>query len=215
LTIQGPEGVPLHSPRSERRPPLCHNLLLDSRLYALLLKFDEDLAAEAKRARCPACGGRLDEGRYPRKPRVAAGVKLPDEYDRRFSYSCATRTCRKRRTPASMRFLGRRVYLGAVVVLATAMQQGTTRWRASQLRAVLGVSLQTLARWREWWAQAFAESTFWKAARAAFSPPVAEAAAPHSLLARFAGDALEQLAALLRFLVPLSIPSAYVPDRRR
>ena len=28
----------------------------------------------------------------------------------------------------------------------------------------LGVSQQTLARWRVWWAEAFAESTFWKAA---------------------------------------------------
>lgn len=142
-------------------------------------------------------------------------MKLPDGYDQRFSYSCATRTCRKRRTPPSTRFLGRRVYLGAVVVLATAMQQGTTRWRASQLRELLGVSVQTLARWRAWWAEAFADSAFWKAMRAAFSPPVAEAAAPHALLERFAGDAVEQLGALLRFLSPLSTPAAYVPDRRR
>lgn len=161
------------------------------------------------------CGGRLDNGRYPRKPRVSPAVKLPDAYDQRFSYSCATRTCRKRRTPASARFLGRRIYLGAVVVLATAMQQGTTRWRASQLRELLGVSVQTLARWRTWWAEAFAESAFWKAARAAFSPPVAEAAAPHSLLERFAGAAHEQLAALLRFLSPLSTTAACVRDRRR
>jgi hypothetical protein len=181
----------------------------------LLLKFDEDLAAETKRAGCPVCGGRLDEGRYPRKPRVSPAVQLPEEYDRRFSYSCATRTCRKRRTPASTRFLGRRVYLGAVVVLATAMQQGTTRWRASQLRELLGVSVQTLARWRTWWAEAFTASAFWKATRAAFSPPVAEAAAPSSLLERFGGDQVEQLAALLRFLAPMSTSGTYVSDRHR
>lgn len=215
MTIQAHEGVPLLSPESERRPPLCHRRLLDSRLYVLLLKFDEDLAAEAKRGRCPRCGGRLDEGRFPRKPRGLPGVKLPDGYDERFSYSCATRSCRKRRTPPSARFLGRRVYLGAVVVLATAMQQGTTRSRASQLRELLGVSAQTLARWRTWWAEAFADSTFWKAMRAAFLPPVAEAAAPYSLLERFAGDAVEQLAALLRFLSPLSTSAAYLPDPRR
>jgi hypothetical protein len=213
LTIQAPEGVPLLSPRSERRSSLCHNLLLDSRLYALLLKFDEDLAADAKLRGCAKCGGRLDCGWYPRKPRVSPAVKLPDTYDQRFSYSCAT--CRKRCTPASARFLGRRVYLGAVVVLATAMQQGTTRWRTSQLRELLGVSVQTLARWRAWWAEAFAESAFWKAARAAFSPPVAAAAAPSALLECFAGGALEQLASLLRFLAPLSTPEGYVPDRRR
>lgn len=142
-------------------------------------------------------------------------MALPAEYDWRFSYSCATRTCRKRHTPPSARFLGRRIYLGAVVVLATAMQQGVTPWRASQLRELLGVSVRTLARWRTWWTEAFAESAFWKAAKAAFSPAVNEAEAPSSLLARFSGDERERLAALLRFLVRLSTPAEYIPDRRR
>lgn len=83
------------------------------------------------------------------------------------------------------------------------------------MRELLGVSAQTLARWRVWWAEAFAESAFWKAARAAFSPPVGETAVPSSLLERFAGDAHEQLAALLRFLSPISTAAGYVPDRRR
>ncbi|HEU4612570.1 MAG TPA: hypothetical protein VFS15_10855 [Kofleriaceae bacterium] len=96
-------------------------------------------------------------------------------------------------------------------MLATAMQQGTTRWRASQLRKLLGVSLQTLARWRTWWAEAFAESAFWKAARAALSPPVTATAAPSSRLERFAGAAYEQLASLMRFLAPLSIPEGLRP----
>lgn len=142
-------------------------------------------------------------------------MALPDEYDWRFSYSCATRSCRKRHTPSSVRFLGRRVYLGAVVVLATALQQGVTPWRAGQLRKLLGVSTRTLARWRTWWAEAFAESAFWKVAKAAFSPMTNAAEAPRSLLARFEGDDMERLAALLRWLAPLSTPAEYVPDRRR
>jgi len=161
------------------------------------------------------CGGRLDSGWYRRKPRVSPTTTLPASYDRRFSFSCSTRTCRKRRTPASTRFLGRRIYLGAVVVLATAMQQGNTPWRMSQLREALGVSAQTLNRWRVWWAEAFAQSAFWKAAAAVFSPPVAEDASPSSLLERFSGAAHERLAALLRFLSPLSTSAAYVPDLRR
>lgn len=215
LTIQADEGVPLRSPQRERRLPLCHKLFFNASLYLLLLKFDEDLAAEVKRGRCRQCGGRLDDCRFPRKPRVSRTMALPDEYDWRFSYSCATRECRKRHTPPSTRFLGRRIYLGAVVVLATAMQQGVTPWRASQLRELLGVSARTLARWRTWWTAAFTESTFWKAAKAAFSPAVNEAESPSSLLARFAGDELARLAALLRFLVPLSTAAEYVPDRRR
>lgn len=161
------------------------------------------------------CGGRLDGGAYPRKPRVPPWIELPEQYDSRFSYSCAVRTCRKRHTPASTRFLGRRIYLGVIVVLATAMQQGPTPWGMQRLRAELGVSRQTLERWRVWWREAFVESAFWKAAKAAFSPPADEASAPRSLLERFGGDELDQLAGLLRFLSPLSTPAEYIPDRCR
>jgi hypothetical protein len=181
----------------------------------LLLKFDEDLAAEVRRARCRICGGRLDKDRYPRKPRVPSWIKLPGEYDWKFSYSCAVKGCRKRHTPASARFLGRRIYLGMIVVLATAMQQGPAPWRMSRLREELGVSRQTLERWRRWWREAFVESVFWKAAKAAFSPPFAESGAPRSLLDRFGGDELERVAALQRFLSPLSTPAEYIPDRPR
>jgi hypothetical protein len=62
---------------------------------------------------------------------------------------------------------------------------------------------------------AFAESTFWTAARAAFSPEVAAVAAPSAFLECFPGEPDEQLAALLRFLSPLSTAAAYVPDRRQ
>ena len=181
----------------------------------MLLKFDEDLAAEAKRGRCRICGGRLDDGKYPRKPRVPRTIELPKKYDWRFSYTCARRTCRKRHTPASTRFLGRRIYLGVIVVLATAMQQGPAPWRAGRLREELGASRQTLERWRAWWREAFVECAFWKAAKAAFSPPVVETEAPRSLLERFGGDDLERVTALLRFLSLLSTPAEYIPDRRR
>jgi len=168
-----------------------------------------------KRGRCQVCGGRLDDGPYPRKPRVPPSIELPEQYDSRFSYSCAVRTCRKRHTPASTRFLGRRIYLGIIVVLATAMQQGPTPWRMQRLRAELGVSPQTLARWRVWWREAFVDSAFWKAAKAAFSPAVDAATAPRSLLERFGGDEVDQLAGLMRFLSPLSTPAEYIPDRRQ
>jgi hypothetical protein len=188
--------------------------LLNARLYALLMKFDGELAAEMRSKRCQICGGRLDQDHFPRKPRVASWVELPDGYDERFSYSCAVDGCRKRHTPPSARYLGRRIYLGVIVVLATAMQQGLAPWRLRRLREELGVSRQTLERWRRWWQEAFVESSFWKAAKAAFSSPVG-AEVPRSLLARFAGDEVERLAALMRFMSPMSTPADYVPDRRR
>lgn len=194
---------------------MCHKLLRSATLYALLLRFDEDMAAETRRGRCKKCGGRLDQGHYPRKPRVPTWVELPKGYEERFSYSCAVDGCRKRHTPPSARYLGRRIYLGVIVVLATAMQQGLAPWRLSRLREELEVSRQTLERWRTWWQEAFTESAFWKAAKAALSPAVAEAGIPRTLLERFAGDEVEPLAALLRFVAPLSTPADYVPDRRR
>jgi hypothetical protein len=175
--------------------------------------FDEDLADGARAARCPECGGRLDAANYPRKPRGAT-TKLPDDYETKFSFCCAMEGCRLRNTPPSVRFLGRRVYVGAVVVLASAMQQGATPVRASRLRELLGVSLRTLARWQAWWRTAFVESAFWKAAKAFFSPAADESGAPLSLLERFDPDEEERLAALLRFVRPLSTPNGYVADRR-
>jgi hypothetical protein len=188
-------------------------LLLDARFCALQTKFDEDLAKRAREAGCSECGGRLDSARYPRKPRGAM-ISLPDDYGWRLSFCCSTKGCRRRNTPPSIRFLGRRVYLGAVVVVATAMQQGVTPARARRLQELFGVSPRTLARWREWWRTTFAESAFWKAARAFFSPPVDAANAPLSLLERFGVDEESQLLALLRFLAPVSTPAGYLPDQR-
>ncbi len=192
---------------------MCQKLLSDARLPGLLLKCDMDMAEAMRAAGCSECGARLDSARYPRKPRGAL-VALPGEYASRLSFCCAAQGCRTRHTPPSVRFLGRRVYLGAVVVLATAMQQGATPVRARRLKELLGVSAQTLARWRQWWATAFVESAFWKGAKAAFSPPADESGFPLSLLERFGGDEEGRLIALLRFIRELSTPDGYVADQR-
>jgi hypothetical protein len=100
------------------------------------------------------------------------------------------------------------------VVLATAMQQGVTPARAGRLRDLLGVSLNTLARWREWWKTTFVESDFWKGAKAAFSPPANESGFPLSLLERFGPDGEGRLVALMRFIRELSTREGYLPDQR-
>ncbi len=132
---------------------MCPSLLGDARLYAMLLRCDEDLASGARAAGCE-CGGVLHSARYGRTPRGAT-VALPEGYDRRDSFCCAEEGCRRRTTPASLRFLGRKVYLGAVVTLVTAMKHGVSGRRAAELRRAVGVSRETLARWRAWWAEVF------------------------------------------------------------
>jgi hypothetical protein len=186
---------------------VCQALLGDTRLYALLERIDEDLAAQARAKGC-RCGGRLDRACYPRKPR---GPGLPESYARRRSFCCAQAQCRRRTTPVSVRFLGRRVYAGAVVVLVCALRDGPSALRAAYLRQWVGVDRRTLARWRRWWREEFPRSVLWRGARGSFVPPVAETQLPHALLERFVGAQLrERLIALLRFLGPLSSASAEV-----
>ena len=104
----------------------------------------------------------------------------------------------------SVRFLGRRVYLGAVVVLASAMRYGLTLKRVAQLTEWFGVPRQTLDRWRHWWLVEFVDSRFWQETRDRFVPPPQLIRLPASLLSRFAGvRLLERTLLALRFLAPL------------
>jgi hypothetical protein len=160
---------------------MCQRILEDARFFSILEQFDEDLAAKAKAGGCPRCGGRLDRSDFPRKPRGGPSL-LGQGYDKRLSLCCDVTGCRKRVTPPSVRFLGRKVYLGAVVVLATAMQSGVKPKRLSKLRDLLGVSIKTLKRWRVWWREVFSNSPFFKTARAFFSRPVDMETLPLSLL---------------------------------
>ncbi len=180
-------------------------LLTDATLFEALLAIDADLATTAHAGGCRLCGQRLDHADYPRKPRGGPATLGP-AYDRRFSFCCDA--CRKRLTPPSVRFLGRRVYLGAVVVLATVLRHGPTPTRVARLRDLLGVSGDTLARWHRWWCEALVRTPFWVAARARFAPAVDEAALPRSLLARFDGEGDTPLRLLLRWLGPLTTTSA-------
>jgi len=182
--------------------------LTDARLYEVLARIDDDLAETARRAGCAVCAGVLHSARFPRKPRGSPG-ELPAGYDRRHSFCCAADGCRKRRTPPSVRFLGRKVYLGAVVVVATALRQGLTRGRVARLHQLLGVDARTLERWRHWWRETFVASRFWQGVKGRFAPPVEPRALPASLLERFGADhARDGLVALLRFLAPLTARGA-------
>ncbi len=185
---------------------MCLTLLQDSRLYPFLLTIDREFAEQARAAGCH-CSGRVHRADYERKPRGGSSGLGP-EYDKRFSFCCAVEGCRSRKTPRSVRFLGRRVYLGAVVLLVSAMRDGITDKRAADLRGRLGVSRRTLWRWRSWWRQAFPASDFWKRERDRFLPALDDGTLPASLLERFTGEAeRSRLISTLLFLAPLTTQS--------
>jgi len=178
-------------------------VLAEAKFHQQLLVFDRDIADSARAARCWLCGGALHAASYDRKPRGCPGG-LGQEYAERFSFCCAVDGCRKRTTPPSLRFLGRKVYLATVVTLISALMLGTTPARLVRLSAALGIDRRTLARWRTWWRSSFTDGPFATVARAAVATPIDIAALPISLLDRFAGGLDQKLTALLRFLGPLT-----------
>lgn len=172
-------------------------LFADERLYDYLLAIDRELAEQARRAGCPRCTGRLHAASYPRKPRGGLRRWRDGAHARRLSLCCAC--CRKRVTPPSVRFLGRRVYYGVVVVLACA--RALTRARLDELEGLLGVDRRTVQRWRRWWRETLVRSPWWRVARARFLPPLEERRLPSALLARFAAaDPVQRMVEVLAFL---------------
>ena len=178
-------------------------VLADARFHEQLLVFDRDLSAAAQAAGCGPCGGALHAAPFGRKPR-GGPAGLSQDYARRFSFCCSVDGCRKRMTPPSLRFLGRKVYLATVVTLISAMLHGTTPARLTHLAIVPGIDRRTLARWRVWWVSTFTDGPFALVSRATFMPPIDITSLPASLLDRFAGGIAEQLTALLRFLGPVT-----------
>ena len=180
----------------------CQNPLADQQLNQLLEKVDADLAAQAHQQGC-LCGGKLHRADYDRKPRGGP------QWDQRHSFCCAKEGCRRRTTPASVRFLCRRVYAGFVVVLISAMVHGIKPERLGTLRQTIGIDRRTLERWRQWWLDTFVRSAFWKEARARFMPLLCERTLPQSLCVAFDVERRDRLLDLLRFLAPITTPSAW------
>jgi hypothetical protein len=166
---------------------MCHVLELCREFFAKLAEIDEQLARWVAARGCPKCGGPLHRGDYRRKPRGALVAVAGEAFCRRASLCCGRVGCRKRALPPSVRFLGRKVYLEAAIVVASVYVQ--VAGAIAQARQALGVPLRTLKRWSRWWQNDFAQSREWQAMRAQFAPPApSETQLPLSLLQRLAGS---------------------------
>ena len=180
---------------------VCHALLQNPKFFSLLVQIDAELAAQMHVTGCP-CGGVLHRANYPRKPR-ACPKEVRGDFESRLSFCC--NRCRRRLTSASVRFLGRRVYLALAVVLVP-QRRTTLSAVAVQVVQALAIPERTIARWRHWWLQRFPVTTLWQATCTRFMPPVDTLHLPTSLIERFTGPAAEAAMRLLAFLAPLSVP---------
>jgi hypothetical protein len=184
---------------------MYHDLPHDASFWSFLFAVDQDLAEGTRKDGCP-CGGRLHCANYPRKPR---GVRpqLPELERYRLSFCCDRDGCRKRATPPSVRFLGRRVYLGAIVILISAMRQGLTPRRVRELSERFGADVRTIARWQTFWRERFPQTPFWKGARARFIALGNFPSLPYSLVDSFlrCHPPSQGWMLLLRFLSPITV----------
>lgn len=169
----------------KRRCSLWHiwveAVLGDVVFFALLLEVDREAVEQCHEEGCPHCGGRLDHGDYPRKPR-GEPEGVPEEFAVRFSLCCSVDGCRKRLTPFSVRFLARRVYVGVAVLLVAAAMQGPSPARVKRLSELFGMAPRTARRWLEWWQTSFAESDLFKSLRGLLRRAVGAEELPSALL---------------------------------
>jgi hypothetical protein len=187
---------------------MYHDLPRDARFWSFLFAIDQDLAETARKNACP-CGGHLHCANYPRKPR-GTPVQLPEPQRQRLSFCCDRDGCRKRVTPPSVRFLGPKVYLGAVIIVISAMRQGPTPRRVRELSTRYGADRRTIARWQVFWREHFPQTPFWKVAQARFMPVFKIATLPYSLVDAFLcrHPICKGWTLLLRFLSPITVPGA-------
>ncbi len=156
-----------------------------------LLTIDRKLFETARASACSFCGGRLHTSHYPRKPR-GLSVEAEPYFSQRFSCCCGH--CRKRYTPSSVRFLGRRVYVAAIMILAT------------MHTLVCGAARRTLGHWNFWWTQTVPTLGFWRELQGRLVPTVESSRLPGSLLERLEPQKDLQtedcLVQVLKFLAP-------------
>lgn len=166
------------------------------------LRVDREIAEIHRVRGCPLCGrGRLHRADFGRKPRGLAAELAPDDPLRtRLSFCCDQEGCRRRTTPPSVRFLGRRVFVAPLVVLLTAI---VAVQRAGELCRELGVDRRTLARWRRWWDEEYSASRHWRALRARLADPP-RGGLPRSLLLMLGGLRPRPIRTLLRAMGPVT-----------
>jgi len=186
----------------QKREDWCQKQLAYEKVLELLEKYDREMLEKAQQGRCLFCGAPFHRGDYDRKPNGG-----PAHWDKRYSLCCSSDGCRRRLTPASVRFFGRRAYVAPFFLLVSALNQGLTPARVRRLSEIFGVDRHTLARWRQWWLENFVGSAFWKEARARFMPLLSELILPRCLLQAFGLPWRVHLLAALKFLAPLTVPA--------
>lgn len=164
------------------------SIAAEASFWSQLVEIDRQLQQVTIAQGCPRCEGALHVADHPRKPR-GLPEELGEVWSRRFNTCCGR--CRRRCMPPSVRFLGRRVYAAAIMILAT------------MFALVCGAVRRTLQRWDAWWTQALPTTTWWRQMRGRLDRPVDCSRLPASLLERYEAPGKESAEALIDMLIAL------------
>jgi len=167
-----------------------------------LTAIDAAILDRAAKQACRFCGGPLHRGDYARKPRGGLVAVAAETFARRFSLCCGREGCRCRATPPSVRFLGRRVYVGAVVIVASVV--ALVQAIASAATRATGVPARTTRRWQRWWRGPFVETPVFVELSGRLVPAVERRSLPTSILERLLGPATARVQSLLAWLAPIT-----------
>jgi hypothetical protein len=178
--------------------------------FTLLEQLDEGMARRVAAGGCPRCEGPLHRSNFDRKPRGGVSAVAGEAFKRRFSLCCGREGCRKRATPPSVRFLGRRVYLGAVVIVASIVALALRS--AGEIRRQTGVPARTTRRWLGWWQGPFLDTEVFVTICARLIG-VDRERVPASIVDQLGGTPTERVQGMLAWLAPLTTGS--VPDGAR
>ena len=173
---------------------MFHGIELGIEFFEGLAAIDEAIVEAAAEETCSECGGPLHRGDYPRKPRGGLVAVAGETFGRRFSLCCGREGCRRRATPPSVRFLGRRVYVGAVVIVASVVALAAAT--ASAATRATGIAARTTRRWLRWWRGPFTRRVV-RGAVGRLVPAVERRALPTSILDRLTGAATGRVTQLL------------------
>lgn len=186
---------------------MSHVLAPDFNFHAYLRHVDQVAAGVIDRAGCRHCGGRLDVANFPRKVRgLDPASEAAGGYDVRLSLCCAREGCRRRATPPSVRFFGRRIF-ASVVFMLVAVGTGGRSVDSALPTSSSRPSWATRKRWASWWAERFVLEPWFVVLASRLATPVDLRCPAKDLLSRFDGGIVDRIANVLALLAPMTTRS--------
>ena len=182
---------------------MYYKLLQNPSFHSLLLDIDHQLSEQYRLKRCPFCKGPLHKSNYSRSP-LGLVNKHRKYYSTRLSFCCGY--CRKRTTPPSVRFFGRRRFVAPVFMFISMLNCKITQNSLRKMHRYFNVNIskRTWTRWRKWWNTLFVQTKFWKQAKGLLHLGSLLKEHPRSLLLSFESTFSNKMILILQFLSPLT-----------